>query len=87
MRGNQTDSQITARLKRIISVIKRESRSLKLAGGTKAWFCYRLDITPLVWARNLMDGFQIEVYDRIRGSHLGTITVDNNLNKVYINNE
>jgi hypothetical protein len=87
MRGSQTDAQITRRLKRIISVIKRESRALKLSGGTKAWFCYRLDITELVWGRNLMDGYQIEVYDRIRSNHLGTITVDNNLNKIYIDNE
>lgn len=87
MRGNQTESQINRRLKRIISVVKRESRSLKLVGGTKQWFCYRLDITELVWGRNLMDGYQIEVHDRIRGNHLGTITVDNNLNKIYIANE
>jgi hypothetical protein len=86
MKGNQSDSKITRRLKRIISVIKQASRSLKLAGGSKSWFCYRLDITELVWGRNLMDGYQVEVYDRIRGNHLGTITVDNNLNKVYINN-
>ena len=75
-----TESNISQRLKKIAKAI--DNNALALHGGCKNWFCYHLNITELVWARNLMDGFQICI--QFQDRHLGNITVDNNLNKMII---
>jgi len=46
--------------------------------GSREWHKMYLDITPLVWARNMQDGYKIDVYSERYGEHLGTIDVDYN---------
>ena len=41
--------------------------------GEKYWYNYKLRITNLYWARNLYDGYKIEVYDKKSETHLDTI--------------
>jgi ppGpp synthetase/RelA/SpoT-type nucleotidyltranferase len=44
--------------------------------GSREWHKMYLDITPLVWARNMQDGYKIDVYSERYGEHLGTIDID-----------
>ena len=49
----------------------------KYFGNGCKWYHYYLEIWKLVWARNLIDGYQIFVYDsEDRKEHYGTFTVD-----------
>lgn len=48
--------------KKIISAINKNR--LKLIEGSRSWRNFTISITELVWARNLHDGYQIDVYDR-----------------------
>lgn len=41
--------------------------------GMRYWYSYQLRITKLYWARNLFDGYQIEIYDKYSNKHLETI--------------
>lgn len=43
--------------------------------GERKWYRYFIRTTQLVWARNLRDGYQIEVYTEQYGDHLGTVVV------------
>lgn len=43
--------------------------------GERKWYNYFIRITELVWSRNLIDGYLIEVYDEKQGNHLATITI------------
>lgn len=41
--------------------------------GERQWYTYKIRITKLFWSRNLYDGYQIEVYNKITSMHLETI--------------
>ena len=41
--------------------------------GERYWYKFKLRITCLYWSRNLFDGYQIEVYDKVTGIHLDTV--------------
>ena len=43
--------------------------------GERNWYKYFIQITELAWARNLHDGYQIEIYTEKYGQHLGTIEI------------
>ena len=75
-----SEKETIKRLKKIAKAI--DKGSLSIFGGTKNWFNYYLNISKLVWARNLVDGFH--VFIQFDGRHLGTIEIDNNLNKMQI---
>ena len=75
-----SETETIKRLKKIANAI--DKGYLSLFGGTKNWFSYYLNITKLVWGRNLVDGFH--VFIQFDGRHLGTIEIDNNLNKMEI---
>ena len=48
----------------------------KYFNGCK-WYNYYLEVIELVWARNLYDGYEINVYDsEVNSEHYGTFTVD-----------
>jgi predicted patatin/cPLA2 family phospholipase len=49
---------------------------------TRKWRNYNLEIQPLFWARNLMDGYNVFVYKE--SHHIMTINIDYNLNKITI---
>jgi len=72
----------TQRIKRLINAVKKGS--LAIIGGKRKWHCYELDTHILIWERNCIDGAEINVYYKDR--FLETIIVDNNLDKVYIEN-
>ena len=57
--------------------IKRAIETNKLAEklGERNWYGYFIRITALVWARNLHDGYKIEVYTEKYGEHLTTIKI------------
>lgn len=49
-------------------------QKLSLANeGERKWYNYKTRVTKLFWGRNLYDGYQIEVYNKITGIHLETI--------------
>lgn len=43
--------------------------------GERKWYNYFIRVTELVWARNLWDGYQIEVYSGQYKKHLGTVII------------
>lgn len=43
--------------------------------GERTWYGYFIRTTELVWARNLRDGYQIEIYSEKYGDHLGTVVI------------
>jgi hypothetical protein len=43
--------------------------------GERNWNNYYIRTTKLVWSRNLMDGYLIEVYDEKYGNHLASLTI------------
>jgi hypothetical protein len=44
--------------------------------GERYWYNYFICVTELVWARNMHDGYQIEVYiDYSKREFLGTIKI------------
>ncbi len=47
---------------------------LKLTPWKRSWYSYVLDIQELVWSRNLVDGYDIHVYDSDM-SHLATVHI------------
>lgn len=59
---------------KIRRAIENNKLSLKKLGRRK-WYNYFIEIIELVWARNLRDGYQIEVYTEKYGEHLGTIQI------------
>ena len=59
--------------RKIKSLIQKNG--LKLKAGERHWWGYFIRITELVWARNLWDGYQIEVYTEKYGKHLSTSIV------------
>lgn len=58
---------------KILSAI--DSGRLKLEPWKKSWYSYMLDIQELVWSRNLIDGFDIYVYDR-DWNHIETVNLE-----------
>ena len=66
-----TKEKIEEKIKR---AIKTNKLNLKIL-GERYWYGYFIDVTELVWARNLHDGYQIEVYTKKHGSHLTTILI------------
>ena len=59
---------------KIKKAVENNKLSLKEL-GERDWYNYFIRITELVWARNIHDGYQIEVYTEKYGEHLGTIVV------------
>lgn len=73
------------RLRALVKAAK--NGSLKLKSGTKIWRVYELNINELVWGRNLVDGWDIDVYmfnKRGHKDHIGSIKVDGNLQKTEL---
>ncbi len=65
------------RLKSLVKSI--DKGSLVLEAGRKVWRCYEMDITKLVWSRNLCDGWDISIYmynQRGFKDHIGSIKID-----------
>ncbi|MDR3273310.1 MAG: hypothetical protein LBT29_07505 [Flavobacteriaceae bacterium] len=53
-----------------------ESNKLNLQKlGERKWYNYFIRVTELVWARNLWDGYEIEVYNEKYGDHLTTVKI------------
>ena len=52
-----------------------ENKQLKLVSGKRKWRNYYISIVELVWARNLWDGYEINIYTEEYGRHLGTVKV------------
>lgn len=75
-----TENQIINRLTKIARAI--DNGRLSLHGGYKNWHEYYLNMTKLVWGRNLVDGYS--VFIQLDDFHLGTIKIDNNLNKMEL---
>ncbi len=59
-------------MEKLITAIKAER--LKLVGGSKDWYRFKLDIIVLTWDRNFADGYKISVFKD--DEHIGTITID-----------
>lgn len=55
-----------------------QKNQLKLKNGQRNWRKYFISITELVWVRNLVDGYKIEVYDEQYGRHLASVLIDSN---------
>ena len=58
--------------------IKRALKTNKLnpvITGERNWYKYFIRTTELIWARNLQEGYKIEVYSEQYGKHLTTIIV------------
>jgi len=53
-----------------------QRKKLDLEKGSRNWRGLYLDIIPLVWSRNMQDGYEIYVSENRK--HLGTINVDYN---------
>lgn len=80
-----TKRSVLSRLKALVKAA--QTGALKLEGGRKNWRVYTLDITELVWGRNLVDGWDIHVFmidKRGYEDHIGTIEVDGNLNRTTL---
>jgi hypothetical protein len=43
--------------------------------GERKWYNYFIRVTELVWARNLRDGYKIDVYEKKDGRHLATVQI------------
>lgn len=43
--------------------------------GERSWYNYYIRTTELIWSRNLIDGYLIEIYDEKYGNHLASLTV------------
>lgn len=50
---------------------------INLDKGSRNWKGFYLDITRLVWDRNMQEGYTIDVYTEKYGTHIGTIDIDN----------
>ena len=59
---------------KIKKAIESNKLSLNIL-GERQWYNYFIRVSELVWSRNLVDGYQIEVYDEEYGNHLATIFV------------
>lgn len=59
---------------KILRTIEMNRLNPEILGGRK-WYRYFICTTQLVWARNLRDGYQIEVYTEQYGDHLATVVV------------
>jgi len=59
---------------KIKQAIKTNKLSVNIL-GERQWYNYFIRVSELVWARNLRDGYQIEVYDEEYGNHLTTIII------------
>ncbi|MBU8901499.1 MAG: hypothetical protein KOO69_02040 [Victivallales bacterium] len=51
------------------------NKQLKLVADRRKWRKYYISIVELVWARNLWDGYEINIYTEEYGRHLGTVKV------------
>ena len=43
--------------------------------GGRCWYGYFIRTTELIWAKNLHDGYKIEVYSEKYGNHLATVKI------------
>jgi len=43
--------------------------------GERNWYKYFIRVTELAWARNLHDGYKIEIYSKKFGDHLATVII------------
>jgi hypothetical protein len=60
---------------KILQAIKSNKLNPEILGG-RNWYNYYIITTELVWARNLFDGYKIEVYsDSSKLEHLITLKV------------
>ena len=55
-----------------------DSWRLKLEVWVRDWYSYRLNIQKLVWERNLVDGWNIYIFDE-RDLQLAEVHIDNNI--------
>ena len=55
-----------------------KNNRLKLESGQRNWRKYFISITELVWGRNQVDGYKIEVYDEQYRRHLASVLIDSN---------
>ena len=62
---------IEEKIKRAIETRKFNPEKL----GERHWYGYFIRTTELVWARNIYDGYKIEVYTEKYGKHLATIKI------------
>lgn len=58
-----------------------DSWRLKLEVWEKNWYNYILNIQELVWARNLIDWWNIYIFDK-NMCQLADIQIDNNLGEI-----
>lgn len=57
---------------------------IKLEPWKRDWYNYIIDIQELVWWRNLIDGYNIYIYDK-NMHQIAEMTIDNNLGKINFN--
>jgi hypothetical protein len=43
--------------------------------GERTWYAFFIRVTELVWARNIRDGYKIEIYSEKFGDHLATVII------------
>lgn len=66
---------------KILSTLKTNKFNPEIV-GERYWYNYYLRVSELVWARNLIDGYKIEVFAGKYGEHLGTFELNyENVNK------
>lgn len=69
---------------RLINRILKDTLAWK--EGRRKFFGYELDMMQLVWGRNMMDGWKIDIYDcRARyNAHICEVTVDGDLSQILV---
>jgi hypothetical protein len=82
---DEYEDGIDIRVKKIADRIVDDTLAFPPRGGRKKYRGLDLEFSKLIWARNMVDGWDIHIYES--GSHLGTIHVDGNLGKIYIDDE
>lgn len=59
---------------KIVKAIKTKKFNPEILGERK-WYNYFIKTTQLIWSRNLIDGYLVEVYEEKYGLHLCSIIV------------
>ena len=62
---------IENRIRRAVETNKLSLNKL----GKRNWYEYFINVTELVWTRNLHEGYLIDVYDEEYGQHLAKVIV------------
>lgn len=69
-------------MSRLMKALQGDRFNYPKNGGSKKYYGLDLCITKLIWARNLIDGWTIEVSDQ--GKHRGTIKIDRDINEIKL---